>query len=1026
MTGFYLFSKMARQFLLGIFLSSILTNLLAQADLIINTEGVPPITTYTGEDYKGTNQVWDIIQDQRGLIYIATSYGLHEFDGENWRTIDGFESVVPRCFAMDDDGIIYLAGINIMGYLMPDSAGKTKFVSIANKLPKGVEIGRIEFVKYLNGKVHFAGWNSIAVYDINSDTIHHFQTDSRSYPNFILDNKMYYKVAGKGVKYFENDTLISALNGNLFDGLAISDFINISDKEVLGVSPKQQFYIYNLDTLYEKNYNLPIELSDKYLYKLNKLSKDYTAISYLSGGFLIVDKNWKPITHIYEDHGINQEGFNSFLDREGNLWLCTNYGLAVVELSSTYSVFSKNSGISGQVNDFEMMNGNIYVATTTGLFSKPWSNELSPVFGKSQKFSAIPNSDLYNDDILKGKGPLMVRAYTSVGQIKNEKYDKLFPRSETQSQLTYLKDSLRVLTVGPDGSDMLVFDLIKDNWVHTHTLSNDVLPERIYNLCYDELHDKVWGSNVESIFSFGLSEKPIGIIDYTSFGIEQGLPDSLYNWVMIINDELLISTSKGLFEFDYSQREFYKSDKFHNYFESKPLVNLFAQNDFTFWYLTQTNERGKIQVENSEVKANWRMAAVLSNNVNNVSWSEKGALFGLTNEIVYFQNDKEEDFGFKYSALVRQVDIISNQDTTLFHGTFINGDSSTGYSQNEIFQLKPSQNALRFSYSVPYYRHPEKRHYSHQLKGFEEDWSEWTDKTEKEYTNLPSGKYVFKVKARNGFLTESEIGTFEFVISKPWYFSFWIYLLYFALFIGLVYLIIYWNSHRLKKENVRLEEVIEERTSEIRAQKETIEKALAERESLLKEIHHRVKNNLQIIASLLYLQSGKFEDEDFKRVLEEGQGRVRSMALIHQKLYENDDLKSIPFGEYLVELIAEIKASFGQEMADIQINIESEEINFDVETAVPLGLIVNELATNAFKYAFFGSNKGSFSISLRKYENQYVLKISDNGRGIPDEIDIKKTKSLGLRLVKMLSVQLEGQYEFQSYQGTVFELKFVA
>ena len=199
-----------------------------------------------------------------------------------------------------------------------------------------------------------------------------------------------------------------------------------------------------------------------------------------------------------------------------------------------------------------------------------------------------------------------------------------------------------------------------------------------------------------------------------------------------------------------------------------------------------------------------------------------------------------------------------------------------------------------------------------------------------------------------------------------------------------------------------------------------------EKESLLKEIHHRVKNNLQIIANLLYLQSNKFEDENIKNVLEEGQGRVRSMALIHQKLYENEDIKSIPFGEYVLELVNEIKVSFGEQAAHVNINVDAQEAFFDVDCAVPLGLIINELSTNAFKYAFEGRDEGQLSIYLTKSGNDYELHVSDNGKGLPEEIDIRKTRSLGLRLVRILSEQLEGQYSFNGDHGMSFKLRFAA
>lgn len=217
------------------------------------------------------------------------------------------------------------------------------------------------------------------------------------------------------------------------------------------------------------------------------------------------------------------------------------------------------------------------------------------------------------------------------------------------------------------------------------------------------------------------------------------------------------------------------------------------------------------------------------------------------------------------------------------------------------------------------------------------------------------------------------------------------------------------------------------RTSqEISAKNDQLGKALDERESLLKEIHHRVKNNLQVIASLLYLQSDKTDDVSVKKLLEEGQGRVRSMALIHQKLYENEDLKHISFEEYLSELVGEIKKTFGAAAEGVELLIDAKNIQFDVDTAVPLGLIINELSTNAFKYAYTKKMGGAlFSVKLEQNDGQYDMTVSDNGSGIPDEaLNNTRSSSLGLRLTRMLSDQLEGDYEFDNSQGTSFKLKF--
>lgn len=233
-----------------------------------------------------------------------------------------------------------------------------------------------------------------------------------------------------------------------------------------------------------------------------------------------------------------------------------------------------------------------------------------------------------------------------------------------------------------------------------------------------------------------------------------------------------------------------------------------------------------------------------------------------------------------------------------------------------------------------------------------------------------------------------------------------------ALFLALIAYLIYWIKSRSNKE--------------ISAKNDQLGKALGERESLLKEIHHRVKNNLQVIASLLYLQSDKTDDVSVKKLLEEGQGRVRSMALIHQKLYENEDLKHIPFEDYLSELVGEIKKTFGAAADGIDLQIEAKDIQFDVDTAVPLGLIINELSTNAFKYAFAERLGGAvLSIKLEQNDGEYHMTVADNGSGISDEVlNATQSTSLGLRLTRMLSDQLEGDYQFDNSEGTRFDLKF--
>ncbi|MFI0430250.1 sensor histidine kinase [Mariniflexile sp. HMF6888] len=202
-----------------------------------------------------------------------------------------------------------------------------------------------------------------------------------------------------------------------------------------------------------------------------------------------------------------------------------------------------------------------------------------------------------------------------------------------------------------------------------------------------------------------------------------------------------------------------------------------------------------------------------------------------------------------------------------------------------------------------------------------------------------------------------------------------------------------------------------------------INQALKEKELLIKEVHHRVKNNFQIISSLLELQSKGIEDEKALAIAQDGKNRVKSMALIHQKLYQNED-GLINFEEYITLLVDEI-ASMYDALKKITIVVHAKNLFFDIDTAIPLGLIINELVTNTYKYAFSEKETGKLDITINRFdENSYKLIISDNGSGFSNDFDIKKTKSFGLRLVTRLVKQLRGTLSFINNNGTTFEVIF--
>ncbi len=205
----------------------------------------------------------------------------------------------------------------------------------------------------------------------------------------------------------------------------------------------------------------------------------------------------------------------------------------------------------------------------------------------------------------------------------------------------------------------------------------------------------------------------------------------------------------------------------------------------------------------------------------------------------------------------------------------------------------------------------------------------------------------------------------------------------------------------------------------------TIETSLKQKDMLLKEIHHRVKNNLQIISSLIKLQSAHVKDKEIHSLFAESQNRIKTMALIHEKLYRSTDISVIEFYDYIKNLVNSLYSSYGISIERVKPEIEFRSIYLDIDTAIPCGLIINELISNCLKYAFPDLRKGKICIDLKELnESDYVLIIRDDGIGIPESVDFGNTNSLGLKLVKILSEQLGGTVKLIRNNGSEFRISF--
>jgi PAS domain S-box-containing protein len=238
----------------------------------------------------------------------------------------------------------------------------------------------------------------------------------------------------------------------------------------------------------------------------------------------------------------------------------------------------------------------------------------------------------------------------------------------------------------------------------------------------------------------------------------------------------------------------------------------------------------------------------------------------------------------------------------------------------------------------------------------------------------------------------------------------------------------------LQRGRDRLERRVEERTSELatanlslqheveqhqKAQSK-LETSLREKEVLIKEVHHRVKNNLQVITSLLNMQASVIEDPGAKEAIEESMHRVRSMAMIHERLYQADDLAHIDFSEYASGLTSFLHRSYGQLGERVGLSLQTAPIFLDVDIAIPCGLIINELISNALKYAFPGNRRGTINLRIWESNGTMHLSVNDDGIGLPEDFQFEDSQTLGLRLVKILTTQMHASLDVSGSPGASF------
>ncbi len=225
--------------------------------------------------------------------------------------------------------------------------------------------------------------------------------------------------------------------------------------------------------------------------------------------------------------------------------------------------------------------------------------------------------------------------------------------------------------------------------------------------------------------------------------------------------------------------------------------------------------------------------------------------------------------------------------------------------------------------------------------------------------------------------------------------------------------------------NILLKKALAEKEIRRRVAEKNLKRSLDEKEVLLKEVHHRVKNNMQIISSILTMQERLVDDQKLRTVLAESRNRIRSMALIHENLYQNENLANIQFSNYVKSLAGNLARTYHDQQRNVRFEYDVEDVFLPLDTGIPCGLIINELISNSFKHAFSHANGGLIKISLIRHgKKEFTLRVSDNGVGMDNSFNVEDSRSLGMRIVHKLVQQIDGKLEYDFSEGTKYDIYF--
>ncbi len=770
-----------------------------------NTIGFPDIISYSKQSYTGGLQNWDIKQDKNGIVYFANNEGLLSFDGKNWNLYPLPNKTIVRSIEIGHDNRIYVGGQDELGYFSPSNNGRLQYHSLTQFLqPKDKSFGDVWDIISFNNDIFFR--SNYKIFKFINESVAVYPATSEWTILASCNGSLYAHDIKSGLKRFENDAwspmISSPLNDPLINDPVTAIFPIHRDSAVITTLKHGLFILSKagISKLQTPNNQL---FQDARVYAATKINDEWMALATSNNGVIVVDIKGNIIQSFSKTDGLqNNNVLSIFLDNQSNLWLGLDNGIDLI----TY-----NSAIK-QINPFlqdasgytaTMYDNRLYVGTSNGVYSvavQP-SNDIS--FSKGN-FLAVNNTKGQTWDLTTINNQLLLGNHEGAFEVKNNTAIPIttYPGYWNFLPLTGTFPTAQVIAGNYNGLSILDF---KNQQFAKATANIPDFHESSRFVAIDKF-ENIWVSHpYHGVFR--VHKKQDGSYGVLSYSDKNGIPSLLNNHVFKVKNEVLFATEKGVYVYNQQHDNFEPSIEFNKLLGNQSVRYLKEDVVGNIWFIHEktlgvidysTKEPTVIYLPELHDKLLSGFEFIYPVNRNNIFIGGEKGFFHINYE-KYKKNIPD------LSVQVREVRIINKTDSLLFGGYFKDVNDAQIQDAAKMPKIDNDWKTIRFEFSASLFGYQSNLEYSYRLKGFDENWSEWTKRTEKEYTNLHSGKYTLEVKVRNNLGKESPVATFTFTMLPPWYLTIWAYFIYFILFLMGNYAAYLWLKNKFRSQRAKYE-----------------------------------------------------------------------------------------------------------------------------------------------------------------------------------------------------------------------------